>query len=122
MPASIELLPRKEFKITLEDGSIVTGKFGTWALKRFCTKKNLSLSQLGDSLTTNLSIDDMVEFILCAVEQSFREQKTQTSFPYNDVDVCKWIDDIGGIGADDTTRLFNHAADQEKKSNDLAAA
>jgi hypothetical protein len=118
MPATIDLLPRKEFKIILDDGTIITGKFGTWALKRFCTKKNYTLQQLGDSLT-NLGIDDMVEFMLSAVEQSFRESKVKESFPYNDIDVCSWIDEFGGISSAELTALFNHAGDnsQEKKSD-----
>lgn len=109
----IDLKPRKEFVINLP-GVSVSGKFGTWALKRFCMKKNYSLSQLGDALTKNLGIDDMTEFILCAVEQAFREQKTKEAFPYTDVDVCMWIDELGGISSEEVTKLFGHAADEKK--------
>ena len=115
----IDLKPRKEFVINLPDGKAIPGKFGTWSLKRFCSKKNYSLSQLGEALTKNLSIDDMVEFILCAVEQSFRELKTKESFPFSDVDVCGWVDEMGGIGSEEVTKLFNHAAD-EKKTEEAA--
>lgn len=120
MSATIELLPRKEFRITLESGQSITGKFGTWALKRFTSKKNISLIQAGE-LFSNLTVDDLVDYILCAVEQSFREAKTGTSFPYNDVDVCAWIDELGGVGSEHVNSLFNHAGDtEEKKSNDQA--
>ena len=111
----IELKPRKEFVIRLE-GLNIPGKFGTWALKRFCMKKNYSLVQLGEALSTKLTIDDMSEFILCAVEQSFRELKTKESFPYSDVDVCAWIDELGGIGSEEVSKLFNHAGDEQKKT------
>lgn len=117
----IELKPRKEFTITLESGQTISGKFGTWALKRFCMKKNYSLGQLGDALTKNLSLDDMIEFILSAVEQSFREQKTKDAFPYTDIDVCAWVDELGGISSEDVTKLFNHAGDEQKKTNLEAA-
>lgn len=112
----IDLKPRKEFIIKLEDGINIPGKFGTWALKRFCSKKQYSLSQLGEALTKNLSVDDMVEFILCAVEQAFRELKSKESFPYTDVDACMWVDQMGGISSEEVTKLFNHAADEQKKT------
>jgi len=119
MSATIELLPRKEFRITLESGNTISGKFGTWALKRFCSKKNISLSQAAE-MFLNTTVDDLVDYILSAVEQSFREAKTGTAFPYNDVDVCAWIDELGGVGAASVTSLFNHAGDAEpeKKSNE----
>lgn len=117
----IDLKPRKEFTITLENGEVISGKFGTWALKRFCMKKGYTLAQLGAALSTNLSVDDMVEFILCAVESAFRDLKNKESFPYSDLDACSWIDQMGGISSEEMTRLFNHAGDEQKKT-DLAAA
>jgi hypothetical protein len=116
----IDLKPRKEFTITIENGTVITGKFGTWALKRFCMKKNYSLAQLSEALSTNISIDDMTEFILSAVEQSFRELKSKDSFPYTDIDVCSWVDELGGIGSEGVTKLFSHAGDEKK--TELAAA
>ena len=116
----IDLKPRKEFSITLENGTVINGKFGTWALKRFCSKKNYTLSQMGAALTTNLTIDDMVDFILCAIEQSFRESKVKESFPYNDVDVSMWIDEMGGIFDQKVTQLFNHAGSKKKKNQEEA--
>lgn len=116
----IELKPRKEFVITLESGEAISGKFGTWALKRFCMKKSLTLSQLSIALN-DFAIDDAVEFILSAVEQSFRELKTKEAFPYSDIDVCSWIDELGGISSEEVTKLFNHAGDEQKKTNLEAA-
>lgn len=117
----IELKPRKEFVITLKSGESIPGKFGTWALRRFCMKKNYTLVQMGAAFSANLSIDDMTEFILSAVEQSFRELKSKDSFPYTDIDVCAWIDEMGGIGSEDVTRLFNHAGDEQKKTESQGA-
>jgi hypothetical protein len=114
--ASIELLPRKEFIIKLDSGEEIKGKFGTWALKRFCLTKNYTLQQLTEALTTKLTIDDAINFILSAVESSFRELKNKESFPYNDIDVCAWIDEMGGFASEDLNKLFLHASDEEKKS------
>lgn len=122
--ASINLLPRKEFKITLDDGSVVTGKFGTWALKRYCQKRNIALKDVVEKMESP-EIDDAMEFILSAVEQSFREAKSKDSFPYNDVDACMWCDQLGGMAGEDFIRLFNHASDravEEKKSDQQVAA
>lgn len=117
MAATIDLLPRKEFIITLENGEKVTGKYGTWAMKRFCQKRNLTLQTVSDKLKEP-DIDDAVEFVLSAVEQKFRESKSKEGFPFNDVDACMWIDELGGIAGTDFVRLFNHASDptEEKKS------
>lgn len=112
--ASIELLPRKEFRI-ITDTETVNGKFGTWALKRFCDKRNYTLNQVSEALGNPL-LKDMIEFILCAIEQSFREQRLKESFPYDEIDVCKWIDEFGGIGSEQVSLLFNHAGDEQKKS------
>jgi hypothetical protein len=117
--AQIELLPRKEFKITLDSGEVVQGRFGTWALKRFSQKRNYTLFDIEKALS-NPTIDDAVELVLSAVEQHFREQKKKESFPYNDIDMCAWIDEMGGMGSDDFARLFNHASDTEKKSEEIA--
>lgn len=115
--ASIELLPAKEFIIITDAGTQIKGKFGTWALKRFCIKRNYTLEQLAEVLKKP-NIDDVVEFILSAVESSFRELKTKDSFEYNDIDVCKWIDELGGIASSDLATLFNHASDEQKKSQE----
>lgn len=111
----IELKPRKEFAITLENGQSISGKFGTWALKRFGMKKNYSLAQLNAALSS-FTLDDAIEFILSAVEQSFRELKTKDSFPYSDIDVCAWVDELGGIGSGEVQKLFKHAGDEQKKT------
>ena len=106
--ATINLLPRKEFEITLEDGSVIKGQFGTWALKRFCDKQKLSLSEAGNQLG-NPSLTTITDYILSAVEYTARKNKSEFSF--TDVHVCDWIDQLGGIASDNFTNLFNHSAD-----------
>jgi hypothetical protein len=117
--ATINLLPRKEFEITLDDGSVITGQFGTWALKRYCDKQKLSLSEAGAKLS-NPSINDISEYLLAAVE--YLARKKGEPFSYTDVHVCDWIDQLGGLSSEGFSKIFNHsaddvsAADEEKKT------
>lgn len=120
--AELSLLPRKAFSIKLEDGSIINGQYGTWAMYRFCTKRNFTLEQAGEAFTNNPNIIDIIEYILSAVEQSFRQLKIEGAFPYTDVDCGSWIDELGGVlsPTSDLWKLFRHSADgsaDEKKSD-----
>jgi hypothetical protein len=110
MPATLNLLPRKEFEITLKDGSIIKGQFGTWALKRFCDKLKYSIKQAGDHLG-DPAMADVVEYILCAVEHTAR--KTKQPFEFTDVDACDWIDQLGGWQGETFVKLFNHSAGED---------
>lgn len=121
--ASLDLLPRKVFEITLGDGKKITGQFGTWTLKRFCDKSKLSLKHLNDKFVnegTNLT--DTVSMLLCAVE--YVCLKNKEPFTYTDIEACDWIDELGGVYSIPVSNLFNHAAselkdeapDSEKKS------
>ena len=107
--ATINLLPRKEFEITFDDGIVITGQFGTWALKRYCDKQKLSLSEAGVKLS-NPSISDISEYLLAAVEYSAR--KKGEPFSYTDVHVCDWIDQLGGLSSEGFSKIFNHSADE----------
>lgn len=111
----LNLLPRKEFEITLEDSTVIKGQFGTWALKRFCDKKGYSLKEAGEHLG-NPSMGDIVEFLLSAVEYSAR--KTASPFSFTDVHCCEWIDQMGGMQSETFTKLFNHASDQQLIESD----
>jgi len=118
--ATINLLPRKVFEITLDSGEVITGQYGTWALKRFCDKGGLTLSQAGGRLSAeSMSLGDIVDYILCAVE--YWSRKGKHGFALTDVDVCDWIDEMGGIQSETFVRLFNHSADEateEKKTEE----
>lgn len=117
--AKINLLPRKEFEITISDGSVVRGQYGTWALKRFCDKLGYSLKDAGAHLQ-DPSLDEVVQYVLSAVEYPYAKKGDKC--PYNDVDVCDWIDQVGGIQSAEFSKLFAHSADednsQEKKTED----
>lgn len=120
--ASLNLLPRKSFEILLDDKSVVRGQYSLWSVKRYCDKKKLSLAQLEEQLNiANISLDDIVMLILCAVEYTSR--KSKEGFSYSDVDVCDWIEQLGGISSDNYQALIGHArteddspVSEEKKS------
>lgn len=121
MPATLDLLPRKEFTITLEDGKILSGKFGTWALKRLTEKKKTTLQDSGALLNT---FTGLLDYILYAVE--YMARKNSEGFAYNDMDVSEWVDQLGGVDGADFSKLVIHMnnevkeSDQEKKTEVIA--
>lgn len=123
--AELNLLPRKEFEILLKSGVKITGKYGFWPVKRFTDKKGIKLSQLREYLSpANITIDDMCEIILCAIEYLARKEKRE--FKYTDMDACEWIEEMGGLDSEMYQNLCNHAGDpleeddDEKKNHQLS--
>lgn len=116
--AEVTLLPRKAFEIRLEDGTLINGKFSLWSIKRYCDLKKLSLSGLEQQLSADtISFDDICKLILCAVEHVYREKGE--GMPYNDLNVCDWIEEMGGITGEKYTSLMAHAqSDLEQKESD----
>lgn len=117
MPATVNLLPRKAFEITLEDGTIIKGQFGTWALKRFCDKNKVGLTEAGTALQT---LGGIVDYLLSAVEYVAR--LGGHPFSYTDIHVCQWADEMGGIDSASFTSLLKHSQDEaagedEKKTD-----
>lgn len=118
--AKIQLLPRKSFEISLGE-EVIHGQYGTWALSRFGEKQGgLSLDQLSKKLSNGSSVHDLMQLVLCSVEYSCR--KAKKSFTYTDLDVAEWFDELGGLGSDELSKLWNHIAGtsegetEEKKS------
>jgi hypothetical protein len=115
--ATLNLLPRKEFEITLISGEVIKGKYSLWAVKRFCDKKGLSLKELQQRLTSEkTTFDDVIETVLCAVEHSQRENKKP--FTYTDFDVCSWIEELGGMTSENYKLLQGHAASEMEESEE----
>ena len=114
--AEIKLLPRKVFELVTDQDGIITGQFGTWALKRFCDKNGYSLKEASEKLG-DPSLSDIVDYLLCAIE--YYSRMKSEPFSYTDVHVCKWIDELGGMSNENFVKLFNHSASedvQEKKT------
>lgn len=111
MAVKLDLLPRKVFEITIDE-KVIRGKFGTWALRRFCDIKKLSLTALNERfLKQDTSLSDVLTMVLCAVEYQCRIDKIP--FEYNDLDVSEWVDELGGIYSVAVGNLFNHAGPEE---------
>lgn len=108
--SKINLLPRKVFELNLEDGSIIKGQFGTWALKRFTDIKKIPLSGVAEAFT-NLTLDDAILFILCGVEYMDRLENRPHKF--NELILCEWIDYAGGVEV--LATIISHASDEDAK-------
>jgi len=117
--AVLNLLPRKEFEIILNDGSKVTGRFSYWAEKRFCEKKGLTLTQYGQVYAKEnvdkLTFDDLVLPVMYSVEYLRRKKKETVDF--NEIDVCDWLEELSN---GDTTRLISHfiVSEENRPAND----
>lgn len=115
--ATINLLPRKEFEITLDDGTVIPGKFGTWALRRLTDRYKVSLTDANKVLGT---LSGLLDYLLCAVEYSAR--KNSQPFSYTDFHVAEWVDELGGIGSENYINLMKHTEEEtlveQKKTED----
>lgn len=120
----LELLPSKEFKFKLESGLEISGKFGTWAANRLSLKKGWNLTTLMTFMsdTENLTLDDIIQLILCTVEYKWRKDQ-KGSFPYSDIDACEWLEEFGGIDSELFVKLINHFASDltDEKKNEPEA-
>jgi hypothetical protein len=113
--AKLNILPRKKFEIVLDNGTVITGQYGTWAGIRFSQKRGIKLSQMADYLNTSVTAEDyevIADYILSAVEQPFME-KGGSNFPYNAANFFSWMDEIGW---DNLGKILNPDQEEEKKS------
>jgi hypothetical protein len=111
----LNILPRKKFEIVLDNGTVITGQYGTWAGIRFSQKRGIKLSQMADYLNTSVTAEDyevIADYILSAVEQPFME-KGGSNFPYNAANFFSWMDEIGW---DNLGKILNPDQEEEKKS------
>ncbi len=115
---SLNLLPRKQFQLVFPDGSIVNGQFGTWSLSRFTQKRKIGLEDV-QGIFTNPLISDMLDFVVCAVEQYDRQNGVATTF--NDVKLCSWIDSYSEDTGETAVlmTLFSHASGEQPEKKNL---
>lgn len=116
----LELLPRGAFTIATFDFGVISGRFCTWSLKRFCDKTGIkSFSEMVERLGANLYIDDLAAFLLSAVEYTFNKQGVPCNYTVEDA--YEWIDDAGGLQS--FSVLVNHAFESEEgaKKNEAAS-
>jgi hypothetical protein len=88
---------RGQFELTLSDGKKIPMRFCTWSLKRFCQLQGIGPSDIGEALSGKDSIDAIVNLLKSAAEYPLYSQGITPSF--TDMEVCDWIDDMGGMGS-----------------------
>ena len=89
---------RGHFELSLSDGTKIPMRFCTWSLKRFCQLQGIGPSEIGGALSGSSQLDAMTNLILAAAEYPlYKEGKAPN---ITELEVCDWIDDIGGIASD----------------------
>jgi len=88
---------RGHCELTLSDGKKVPMRFCTWSLKRFCQLQGIGPSEIGDALNGASSLEAIVNLLKSAAEYPLYSQGITPAF--TDVEVCDWIDDMGGLGS-----------------------
>ncbi len=89
---------RGQFELTLSDGKKIPMRFCTWSLKRFCQLQGIGPSEIGGSLSGKDSLDAIVNLLKSAAEYPLYSQGITPSL--TDIEVCDWIDDMGGMGGE----------------------
>ena len=84
------------YELNLTDGKVIPLRFCTWSLKRFCKIQGIGPSEIGDVLSSNEALDAIVNLLKSAAEYEYVSKGTTSSI--TEVEVCDWIDDMGGIG------------------------
>jgi hypothetical protein len=72
-------------------------RFCTWSLKRFCQLQGIGPSDISEALSGNQSLDAITNLLKSAAEYPLYSQGITPSF--TDIEVCDWIDDMGGLGS-----------------------
>lgn len=86
---------RGQFELTLSDGKKIPMRFCTWSLKRFCQLQGIGPSEIGEALTGKNSLEAIVNLLKASAEYPLYSQGITPSF--TDVEICDWIDDMGGM-------------------------
>ena len=88
------------FELRLNNNKTIPLKWGTWAMKRFCELENKSLLDLINILSSGaFELGTIVHIIQASAESGFKTLNQPIEF--NDVIVCDWIDEVGGLSAKD---------------------
>lgn len=93
-------------QLKLPNGKTIDLKWGTWAMKRTCELRGMSLMEL---LTTLEKGSFDLSFII-AILQSCAEYPQYKAagkhIEISDIEVCEWIDECGGIGSEQIQQVF----------------
>jgi hypothetical protein len=88
---------RGHYELTLSDGTKVPLRFCTWSLKRFCQLQGIGPSEIGEALGGNQTLDAIINLLRSAAEYPLYKEGITPEF--TDIEVCDWVDDLGGLGS-----------------------
>lgn len=86
---------RGHYELTLSDGKTIPMRFCTWSLKRFCQLQGIGPSEIGEAISGNSSLEAISNLLRAAAEYPLYKEGITPNF--TDIDVCDWVDDMGGI-------------------------
>lgn len=109
---------RGHYELTLSDGEKIQLRFCTWSLKRFCELQGIGITEIGEALSGENTLNAVINLLKASAEYPLYKQNITPSF--TDIDVCDWIDEIGGITSPEFMKIMNVLA--ESMNSGLEAA
>lgn len=88
---------RGHYELKLSDGKIIPLRFCTWSLKRFCQLQGIGPSDISSALSGDQSLDAIINLLKASAEYPLYKDGITPSF--TDIEICDWIDDIGGMAS-----------------------
>jgi len=83
------------FELKLNNKTIPL-KWGTWSMREFCTENNITIDKYFELLgKTQYDLDTIVKMIYIGYKSACISNKQPIE--YTDVDVCDWVDELGGL-------------------------
>jgi len=100
---------RGQFELTLSDGKKIPMRFCTWSLKRFCQLQGIGPAEIGEALSGSDTINAIMHLLKSAAEYPLYSQGITPTF--TEIEVCDWIDDMGGIASPRLQEIFKTLSD-----------
>ena len=100
---------RGHYEIELSDGNKVPLRFCTWSLKRFCQLQGIGPAEIGEAITGSTSLEAITNLLRAAAEYPLYKEGITPSF--TELEVCDWVDDMGGISGKKFQDVMNALAD-----------
>lgn len=128
--ATVRTFPRKEFEITLDDGTLIKGQFGTFALQSLCDRLKCKLYEIRgmfdpkvDGKAVAIEPRIYMQWLLACVEQHAKQ--LNAPFSFHEVHAGLWIDQLEGTESEEFMKIIIACQDKVKepqKKTESAAA
>jgi hypothetical protein len=117
----IQLLEKGEFIISTDDGKNFKGRFCMWSLQRFSELTGIeNVLQLLLNFSQGMTVKQYAQFILSAVQYTYRNSERQVELKEDDV--MEWMDEMQAPAGKYFLDLIKHGIgryapvkDKEKK-------